>query len=92
MAERYLGTAIDPPATPVQIVDAVLLGRATERAIRALPARRRTVFTLAHVHGLSHAEVGQTMGIAPQTVANHMSLALADLRAALSPFLLPPAA
>jgi RNA polymerase sigma-70 factor, ECF subfamily len=91
VAERYLEMAVEQPATPVQIVDAVLLGRATERAIRALPARRRTVFTLAHVHGLSHAEVGETLGIAQQTVANHMSLALADLRAALTPYLTPAA-
>jgi RNA polymerase sigma-70 factor (ECF subfamily) len=73
--------------SPIQMVDAALLGRATAVAIRALPERRRKVFTLAHVHGLSHAEVGETMGIAPQTVANHMSLALADLRSALRPFL-----
>jgi DNA-directed RNA polymerase specialized sigma24 family protein len=35
------------------------------------------------VHGLSHREIAETMGISPQTVANQMSAALADLRRAL---------
>jgi len=90
-ARTHIATAHREPPSPIQMVDADLLGRATAVAIRALPERRRKVFTLAHLHGLSHAEVGETMGIAPQTVANHMSLALADLRSALRPFLLPAA-
>jgi len=55
------------------------------RAIEALPRRRREVFLLVRHHGLSYAEVADALELAPQTVANHMSMALADLRAALAP-------
>lgn len=53
------------------------------RAIDALPSRRREVFTLARFQGLSHREIAETLGIASQTVANHMRLALEELREAL---------
>ena len=37
--------------------------------------------------GFSYAEIAEIMGISKQTVANHMSLALSDLRVMLRPFL-----
>ena len=37
--------------------------------------------------GFSYAELAEIMGISKQTVANHMSLALSDLRVMLRPFL-----
>lgn len=55
-----------------------------EAAIALLPKRRRDVFLLSRFHGLTHVEIAQTLGLSPQTVANHMSAALADLRNALS--------
>lgn len=58
-----------------------------KRAVNALPPRRREVFTLARFQGLSHREIAETLGIAPQTVANHMRLALEELREALRPHL-----
>lgn len=53
-------------------------------AIAALPERRREVFVLSRFHGMTHQEIAQTLGLSPQTVANHMSIALADLRKSLS--------
>ena len=53
-------------------------------AVAALPARRQEVFRLVREGGLSYQEVSTVMGISPQTVANHMSLALAALRGALA--------
>ena len=58
-------------------------------AVGSLPERRREVFVLARVHGLSHAEIAESMEISAQTVANHMSAALQELREKLSG-LLPP--
>jgi len=58
-----------------------------ERALALLPPRRREVFLLAGVHDLSYKEVARIMGIAPQTVANQMVSALAELRTALKPYL-----
>ncbi|MBI4520599.1 MAG: sigma-70 family RNA polymerase sigma factor, partial [Gemmatimonadetes bacterium] len=54
-----------------------------EAAIGKLAPRRREVFHLARYHGFSYREIAQAMGISVQTVANHMSAALADLRKSL---------
>ena len=53
-------------------------------AVNSLPKRRREVFVLVRHHGLSHNEVSEALNLAPQTVANHLSLALANLRETLA--------
>jgi len=60
------------------------LRAALERAIAALPPRRREVFLLRVVHDLSYKEIGAIMGTSSQTVANQLSHALAFLRGRLS--------
>lgn len=60
------------------------LRAALERAIAALPPRRREVFLLRVVHDLSYKEIAVAMGTSPQTVANQLSHALAFLRRALA--------
>ncbi len=60
------------------------LDRAYSGALERLPERRREVYVMVRHHGLTHAEVAQTLGLSQQTVANHMRLALVDLREALS--------
>jgi RNA polymerase sigma-70 factor, ECF subfamily len=67
-------------ADPEQDFSARVLSRDVDAAIAALPERRREVFILSRFHGLSYREIGETMDIAVQTVANQMSAALADLR------------
>lgn len=57
--------------------------RRVRDAVAALPRRRREVFELARFHGLSYRQIADTLGLSPQTVANHMSAALHDLRDAL---------
>lgn len=81
-----LGISGARPPTPSQVTEAEDLEAALERAIEALPVRRREVFVLAHLHDLSYQEISEVMDIAPRTVANHMSLALAELRKAIQPF------
>lgn len=67
--------------------------RALEAAINdglaALPERRREVFILVRHQGLSYKEAAEALDLSAQTVANHMSLALTDLRAHLEPVLFP---
>ena len=83
--DRAAGVAIeqaprhhDAPELPDEALRATL-----ERAIASLPPRRREVFLLRVVHDLSYKEIGAVMGTAPQTVANQLSHALAELRVKL---------
>ncbi len=75
--------------SPALLFEADLLAVAANRAVAALPERRRDVFVLAHLHGLSYKEVATALGITRRTVANHMSLALKELRGDLAGFLEP---
>ena len=61
------------------------LERAMQRAIDALAPRRREAFTLFHLQNLSYREIAEIMEVQPQSVANHLQAALADLRVALGP-------
>jgi RNA polymerase sigma-70 factor, ECF subfamily len=83
----FLVAASPSPPTPDQVMEAEELANAAEQAIYGLPQRRRDVFVLGHFHDLSYREIADTLGMTPRTVANHMSLALRDLRAAVRPFL-----
>ena len=55
-----------------------------ERAIAALPVRRREVFLLRMMDDLSYEEIARVMGTSKQTVANQLTRALATLRPALA--------
>ncbi|HSR43341.1 MAG TPA: sigma-70 family RNA polymerase sigma factor [Longimicrobiales bacterium] len=85
--------ATQPPVSPTAPSDdaqAAQLREAAFHAVEALPSKRRAVFRLAREEGLTYGEIAAVMGISAQTVANHMSLALADLRTALAPHLDTP--
>jgi RNA polymerase sigma-70 factor (ECF subfamily) len=89
LRERWLGSgqpARAGPAPPDQVLEYNELSAAVTHAIEQLPLRRREVFTLARFQGLSYQEIADLMGISVQTVANQMSLAMADLRRALGDF------
>ncbi len=78
---------IAAPPTPHEDFVARRLRSEVTAAVEALPERRREVLLMARVHGLSHAEIADAMGISPQTVANQMSAALRELRVRLEGFL-----
>lgn len=75
------------PATPDQDLDERTLEQAVHAAVAELSERRREVFLLSRFQGLSYREIGETLGISVQTVANQMSAALAQLRHSLSEYL-----
>lgn len=80
----------DPPADvvrPDEIAEEQELRRAISDALSRLPDRRREVFVLVRYQGLSYRETAEALGLSEQTIANHMSLALADLREGLASFL-----
>jgi RNA polymerase sigma-70 factor, ECF subfamily len=74
------------PLTPIEFVERSELSDAVGAALSALPPRRREIFSLSRVHGLSYQEIAETLGISPQTVANQMSAALSTLREQLARF------
>jgi RNA polymerase sigma-70 factor (ECF subfamily) len=78
--DRQSGTEMHaPPADEEEISD-----RRVREAVAGLPRRRREVFELARYHDMSYEQIAFTLAISPQTVANHMSAALRDLRRALA--------
>jgi RNA polymerase sigma-70 factor (ECF subfamily) len=76
--------------TPADQIEGREVEDAVERAIACLPERRRQVFCLARFHGLTYEEIATVTDLSPQTVANHISRALADLRRELARFLPDP--
>jgi len=68
------------PETPFQSVLSQEMIDVVRGAIESLPTQRREVLILSRFHGMSRTEVAEVMNLAPQTVANHLSLALAQLR------------
>lgn len=87
--ERYAGKSTRLPTTPVEEIERTQLESAFVDALAALPERRREVYVLARVEGFSYSHIAQVLGISPQTVANHLSAALASLRKQLQHFLDP---
>lgn len=74
----------DAPASPSEDAEAEELQEAAQAAVSRLPPRRQEIFRLAREEGLSYTEIASVLGLSAQTVANHMSLALADLRRELA--------
>jgi len=60
---------------------------AMQKALEVMPEKRRSVFELCYLQGLSHKEVAEALGVAKKTVENHMALALRELRMALKHFM-----
>ena len=73
------------PPTPYERLRERELRGAIEEAIDALSPRRREAFRLCRLHGLSHVEAADAMDLSPQTVSNHVTHALKQIRAALTP-------
>ena len=69
--------------SPSQQLENRELRQAIEMAVDDLPVRRREVFLLVRHHGLSYREAAEVLGLSTQTVANHLSLAMVDLRESL---------
>jgi RNA polymerase sigma-70 factor (family 1) len=74
-----------PVPTPLEVLEGTALRERIEALIDNLPPRRREVFILARYHGHSYREIAEIMDVSPQTVANHMSAALAQVREAVRP-------
>jgi len=51
--------------------------------VEAMPEKRRQVFELSRINGLSHKEISEKLNISTKTIEVHISLALKKLRLAL---------
>jgi RNA polymerase sigma-19 factor, ECF subfamily len=58
-----------------------------KKALLKLPERSRVVFILKRYHDFKNAEVAEMLDISIQTVKNHMTKALSDLRKSLKTYL-----
>jgi RNA polymerase sigma-70 factor (ECF subfamily) len=59
--------------------------QSTIRGVMAnIPEKRRKVFELSRLEGLSHKEISKELGISPKTVENQIALALQDFRVAIN--------
>lgn len=54
------------------------------QVVGSMPERRRRIFTMSRYRGLSNSEIAAMLGINVRTVENHITNALADIRAALA--------
>lgn len=63
------------------------LAHRIRQALDALPERRRTIFVLSKLHGLTYAEVASVLGISVNTVDTQMRRALRLLRERLASFM-----
>ncbi|UCC74045.1 MAG: RNA polymerase sigma-70 factor [Gemmatimonadota bacterium] len=85
--EGTLRVALDAPSlrSPDRDLESYEFRALIVKAVDSLPPRRRQVFILVRHYGLSYREAADVLDLSPQTVANHLSLALADLRESLAP-------
>jgi RNA polymerase sigma-70 factor (ECF subfamily) len=66
---------------PDRYLQATLDLEALEAAVIALPPKRRTVFLLSRIEGLSNAEVARRCGISVKMVEKHLAKAIVTCRA-----------
>lgn len=59
---------------------------ALEATVAGMPCKRRTVFLLSRVEGLSNAEVAQRCGISVKMVEKHLAKAIIQCRAEVGDF------
>ena len=75
-----------PPTPEEEFMGTEALLRFGE-ALENLPPRRREVFELIRLRGLSYRDAAEVLELSDRTVANHLRLAMKDLKDMLSDFL-----
>lgn len=75
----------EPVPTPLENLESTDRRAALAEALALLPDRRREALILVRYHGLSLEEAAALMDLTRKTVANHVSMALEDLRRLLGP-------
>lgn len=71
-------------STADQLADARETEMRISRSVASLPGKRRKIFIMSRVEGLSNAEIAARLNISPKTVENQITLALRQLRTIVS--------
>jgi len=79
VSDQHVRMAADAGPDPERNVIASDRLRRAMAAIDRLPARRREVFLLARVDGLSYSQIAKRLGISPRTVEHHIHAAMAQI-------------
>ncbi len=82
-SEKYQMSLMIPCNNVQEDMDYRDLKTLIDQTLLYLPERRREVFELSRVRGLSHKEIAKELGISTKTVENHLNLALNNFRVAL---------
>lgn len=82
----YSDRTVDDVETtdPGRVTEENQIREQIERAVSKLPEKRRQAFELCFMSGLTYREAAESLGVSVKTIENHMTLALKDLREALS--------
>jgi RNA polymerase sigma-70 factor (ECF subfamily) len=75
-----LEQAVDPSASPHDLLQAQETARKVEELLTRLPARQKAVFVLRHQEGLSLKEIAATLGLSEGTVKAHLHRAVSMFR------------
>ncbi|SFU02024.1 RNA polymerase sigma-70 factor, ECF subfamily [Algoriphagus locisalis] len=81
--QEYQMSLIVPCNNVQEDMDYKDLKNMLDETLLDLPERRREVFELSRIKGLSHKEISDELGISTKTVENHLNLALHTFRDAL---------
>ncbi len=82
-SEPILTDYVDQSSLEEALSASDLKNRINEIIVK-MPQRRREVFTMSRVNGLSNLEIAEKMGISVRTVEKHIELALRHIRNHLS--------
>lgn len=81
--QEYQMSLIIPWNNVEESMDYMDLKNLMDETLLDLPERRREVFELSRLKGLSHKEISEELGISTKTVENHLNLALSNFRIAI---------
>ncbi|GGZ30553.1 DNA-directed RNA polymerase sigma-70 factor [Echinicola pacifica] len=73
--DKYQMQLMTPSNSTQDTVEYNELRDIMEQILANLPERRRMVFEMARLKGMSHKEIAERLGISTKTVENHLSLA-----------------
>ena len=78
--DHFRGNSEEGIIPVLEAIEAGELGAAIENAIDLLPPMPAKVFRLHYIEKLNYTEIAERLQISPNTVSNHMTRALKDLR------------